>query len=377
MGRIYFDHNASSPLRPEARAAMLSALEAGGNPSSVHTEGRKARAVIENARETVAGLMGVRLEDVIFTSGGTEAANTLLQPLGDGATLLLGATEHPCVAHGHRFAAGRVRELEVDADGVADLAGLERLLDESGTRTVVAIQAANNETGVLQPFEKIAALTRAAGASFICDAVQMAGRLPLDAASLGADAFTLSAHKFGGPKGIGAIILSAGGMQVEPLIRGGKQERGTRHGTENVPGVAGMAAALEAAVTNIKSTSAAMLELRNRLEAGLKRISPDAVIIGEAAWRLPNTVLFAVPGLSSETLLMSFDLAGVALSAGSACSSGKIARSPVLAAMKVPDELAAAALRVSLGWTTAAADVEEFLGIWQTVYSRLKGRAAA
>ncbi len=356
---------------------MLSALDAGGNPSSVHTEGRNARAVIENARETVARLMGVRPQDVIFTSGGTEAANTLLQPRGEGAMLLLGATEHPCVAHGHRFAADRVQVLEVDADGVVDLAGLERRLHESGTQTAVAIQAANNETGVLQPVEKIAGLTRAAGALFICDAVQMAGRLPLDAASLGADAFTLSAHKFGGPKGVGAIILGNGGLLVEPLVRGGKQERGGRHGTENVPGIAGMAAALEAAATDIESTSAAMMELRNRLEAGVRCISPDAVIIGEAARRLPNTTLFAVPGLSSETLLMSFDLASVALSAGSACSSGKIARSPVLAAMKVPDELVSSTLRVSLGWTTAAADVEEFLGVWQTVYNRLKGRAAA
>jgi cysteine desulfurase len=377
MGRIYFDHNASSPLRPEARAAMLFALDAGGNPSSVHTEGRNARAVVESARETVARLMGVRPENVIFTSGGTEAANTLLQPQGAGAVLLPGAAEHPCVLRGHRFPADRVHVLDVNANGEVDLAGLERRLSVAGAPAVIAVQAANNETGVLQPVEKIAALARAAGALFICDAVQMAGRLPLDAASLGADAFTLSAHKFGGPKCVGAIILGNGSLPVEALIRGGKQERGSRHGTENVSGIAGMAAALEAAVAGIETAVPAMMELRGRLEAGLKRISPGAVIIGEAARRLPNTSMFAVPGLTSETLLMSFDLAGVALSAGSACSSGKISRSPVLAAMNVPDELASAALRVSLGWTTVGADVDQFLGVWQTVYSRLNGRAAA
>jgi cysteine desulfurase len=376
MGRIYLDHNASSPLRPEARAAMLAAMESCGNPSSVHAEGRKARAMIENARDTVAQLMHVRPQDVIFTSGGTEAANTLLQPKL-GTRLLAGATEHSCVLNGHRFLQDSVQILTVDRNGVLDLAALKCSLKESGIQAVVAVQAANNETGVLQPAAEIAALTRATGAAFICDAVQMAGRLPLNAETLPADAFTLSAHKFGGPKGIGAIILCRGELPVEALVRGGKQERGLRHGTENAAGITGMAAALNMAVSEIPTGTIAMMELRNRLETGLMAISPNAVIFGAEAERLPNTVAFGVPGLAQETLLMAFDLAGVAISAGSACASGRIARSPVLQAMQVPDDLAGAALRVSLGWSSTAACVDALLNAWDTIYRRMKGRTAA
>ncbi len=386
---VYLDHNASSPLRPEAKLAMLSALEKAGNPSSLHSEGRAARDLVESSRERIAALLGVPARSIVFTSGGTEAANWLLRPtLATGhsfETLVLLPTEHACVLEGHGFAAESVVRLAVDADGRVRISetgeGVELVAEASegcaplspGRSMLLAVQAANNETGVIQPLD---ALSRS-GAVWVCDITQAIGRLPLDATRIGADMLFFSAHKFGGPKGVGAAIILNDSVQPEPLMRGGGQEFRRRSGTENVAGIAGMAAALECAVSEADAFAVRAMTLRTRLEDGLRDIAPDAVIFGEHSPRLPNTTCYAAPGLSAETLLMAFDLEGVAVSSGSACSSGKVSPSHVLAAMGVPRDLARAAIRVSTGWTTTSGDIERFLDVWRKIYGRLRHRAAA
>ena len=294
-GRTYLDWNATAPLRPEAREAMLAALDLVGNPSSVHAEGRKARALIEDAREAIARRLRVRPGDVFFTSGATEGAAWVLTPntarRGNRtaiAALLVGATEHACVLQGHRFPAERVETLGVDAEGTIDLARAGgppcRLTGRHGEAGImVAVQAANNETGVLQPTRDIAELTRAAGAVLVCDAVQLAGRAACDADAIGADVLILSSHKLGGPKGVGAVVLVGDRVQPEPLIRGGGQERRQRSGTENVAGIAGFAAAFEAAMAETDAFAAEAARLQQRLEAGLRAIRPDTVVFGEGA----------------------------------------------------------------------------------------------
>jgi cysteine desulfurase len=386
---VYLDHNASSPLRPEAKLAMLSALEKAGNPSSLHSEGRAARDLVESSRERIATVFGVPARSIVFTSGGTEAASWLLRPaLATGhrfETLVLSPTEHACVLEGHGFAAESVVRLAVDAGGRVRMSetgeGVQLMAEASesgapislGRSSLLAVQAANNETGVIQPLE---ALSRS-GAVWACDITQAIGRLPLDAARTGADMLFFSAHKFGGPKGVGAAIILNDAVQPEPLMRGGGQEFRRRSGTENVAGIAGMAAALACAVGEADALAARAMTLRARLEDGLRDIAPDAVIFGEHSPRLPNTTCYAVPGLSAETLLMAFDLEGIAVSSGSACSSGKVSPSYVLAAMGVPRDLAKAAIRISSGWTTASGDIERFLDVWRKIYGRLRHRAAA
>lgn len=371
--RAYLDHNATSPLRPEARDAMIAALEVVGNPSSVHAEGRSARSVVERARETIAAVFGVRPQAVTFTSGGTEAANWLLMPGADGsASLLAGVTEHACVLRGHRFAPENVRRLPVDEAGLVR----QPALSGEGAQ-IVAIQAANNETGVIQPVAELAALAHEAGAFFICDAVQAIGRAPFDEALRQTDAFFLSAHKFGGPKGVGAAVILNDAFRPEPIVRGGGQEKRLRAGTENVAGIAGLAAALEAANRGAPEFEARSREWQGRLEAGIRNIAEDAVIFGEAAPRLANTTCFAIPGMTAQTALIALDLAGAAVSSGSACSSGKVEASHVLDAMGVPPHLSNAAIRVSTGWTTAAADIDKFLTVLAGLYGNLhKARAA-
>ncbi|MBI4724840.1 MAG: cysteine desulfurase [Rhodomicrobium sp.] len=372
-GRVYLAHNATSPLRSEARDAMIAALDCIGNPSSIHAEGRAARAIIEDARETVARVFGVKPSNVYFASGGTEAANWLLQPQEEGQTLAAGAVEHPCVLSGHRFPADRVRIIPVSQDGVLDLAAFEAAISPGA---VAAIQVANNETGIIQPLEDVARLTRAKGATLICDAVQAVGRLPLRDLEP-ADVFFLSAHKFGGPKGVGAAILKGSSFSPQPLIKGGGQERRQRSGTENVPGIAGLAAALEAAVFEQAAFAAHAKALQHELESGLRAAAPDAVIFGERTRRLPNTTCFAIPGKSAGTLLIAFDLEGIAISSGSACSSGKAERSHVLEAMGVAQGLSGGAIRVSSGWTTAKADIERFLTALSKICSGRQARHAA
>jgi cysteine desulfurase len=388
-GRTYLDWNATAPLRPEARAAMLGALDLTGNPSSVHAEGRKARAMIEDAREAIARRLHVRPADVFFTSGATEGAAWALTPNvqrrgGKAAlsVLMAGATEHACVLQGHRFPAERVEILSVDAQGVVDLGALGTRLADVAKRhgeaaVMVAVQAANNETGVVQPTRAIAQLTQAVGAAFVCDAVQLAGRAPCDAEAIGADVLILSSHKLGGPKGVGAVVLASDRAQPEPLIRGGGQERRQRSGTENVAGIAGFAAALEAAITETQVFAGEAAQHRQRLEAGLRAILPDTTIFGERAQRLPNTSCFAVPAIAAETALIALDLDGVAVSSGSACSSGKVGRSHVLDAMGVDATLAKGAIRVSTGPATTAADIDAFLYAWTKINSRPATRKVA
>jgi cysteine desulfurase len=376
--RSYFDWNATAPLRAEAKEALAQALARSGNPSSVHAEGRAARAVVEQAREQVAALVNARSGDVFFTSSGTEANMLALTPEIETpaerrprSRLLLSAIEHVSVRAGGRFPRAEIEELPVDADGRLDLAALSAAVARA-PRALVSLMLANNETGVIEPVAQAAVIVHAAGGLLHVDAVQAAGRIACDIDALGADLLTLSAHKIGGIKGVGALIRKNDDIHIaNPLIRGGGQERGMRAGTENVAGIVAFGAAAAFARRNRDAEAAHMLALRNLLETGLAAISPRAVIFGAGAERLPNTTLFAAPGMKAETAVIAFDLEGVAVSSGAACSSGKVQPSHVLAAMGVSPSLTRGAVRVSLGWSTTAADVEMFLGAWRKLASAL------
>ncbi len=383
--RTYLDYNATAPLRPEAAEAVTRALTLPGNPSSVHAEGRAARAAVEAARDAVAALVGARPDDVVFTSGGSEAANLVLSPgfrrAGEarGADrLFVSATEHACVLEGHRFPQETVEHIPVDADGVVDLAWLaQRLAAIAPARALVSIHLANNETGVIQPVAEAADLVRARGGLIHADAVQAAGRVAVDMAALGVDALSLSAHKLGGPKGAGALVLASEAYDLDRLVRGGGQERGRRAGTENVAGIAGFGAAAAAAAAELAPEATRQAGLRDRFEAAILGLCPTALVVGARAPRLPNTVLFATPGLRAETALIAFDLAGVALSSGSACSSGKVRRSHVLTAMGLPPDLADGALRLSIGRETTEQAVEIVAAAYERALAALhRGYAA-
>jgi cysteine desulfurase len=381
--RTYLDWNATAPLRPEARAAVQSALEAVGNPSSIHAEGRAARRLIEAARVQVAALVGTDARNVVFTSGGTEANALALTPTAgpDGAVcerLLVSAIEHPSVLAGGRFPSTAVERLPVTDDGLVDLAALKRRLADDARPVLVSLMLANNETGVIQPVSEAAHLVHEAGSLLHVDAVQAAGRIPCDISALGADLLTLSGHKIGAPKGVGALIRHAALRSVpDPLIRGGGQERGARAGTENVAGIAGFGAAAAAALRGLAAERTRMVTLRERLELSLRAASPQAIIFSVHAERLPNTTLFAVPGVKAETAVIAFDLEGVAVSSGAACSSGKVQPSHVLAAMGVPPALARGAVRVSLGAATTESDVVRFIDAWIKVSRGLLNQAEA
>jgi cysteine desulfurase len=376
LRRAYLDHNATTALCPAARGAMVAALTHAGNASSVHREGRAARARLEAAREAVAHFVKTQPKNVYFASGATEAANLVLTPEleldGNKAPfdlLLVSAAEHACVLQGHRFPAAKVEKLPLTPRGVFDLGALDAALARhTGARVLLALQAANNETGVLQPVAEAAARVHAAGGALVCDAVQAAGKSACDFAALGADVLVLSAHKIGGPQGVGALCFARDRHHIgSTIVRGGGQERGLRAGTENVAAIAGFAAAVgavtEAGLREIKRLAA----LRDRLEQDVLAIAPDAVFFGAPTQRLPNTTNFAVPGLSAEVLLMALDLEGVAVSSGSACSSGKVKRSHVLEAMNVPSALADGAIRVSFGWSSEEDDVD----IFRTAFSKV------
>ncbi len=358
---IYLDANATEPLRPAARDAVLAALEVTGNPSSVHAAGRAARRLLEDARELLAARFGGRAADLVFTSGGTEADALAVHALGQGRRLIVGATEHDAV----RAAAVGAVVLPVDTDGVADLEVLARLLKEGPA--LVCLMLANNETGTLQPIVEAAALCRAAGALLHVDGVQAAGRIAVDFAALGADSLALSSHKLGGPAGVGALLLSAAAAALmRPLIAGGGQERGRRGGTQPVAAIAGFAAAAGA-------SGCVLGPLRDAAESAA--VAAGAVAVGAGAARLPNTSCLALPGVRAETQVIALDLAGIAVSAGAACSSGKVARSHVLEAMGL-GSLAGEAIRVSLPWNATAADVQAFADAYQSMAARLASRAA-
>lgn len=384
--RIYLDHNATSPLRPEARAAMLDALDAGGNASSVHADGRAARARLEAARAEVARLAGATPRGVVFTSGATEAAALALHPMveiGGQAkpcgVLLMSAVEHPAVLRGHRFPADAVEILPVDGDGRLDLAALDAALARhgaAGRRVMLALMAANNETGVIPPVAAAARLVHAADGIVFCDAVQAAGRIPLDMAALGADFLALSAHKLGGPPGAGALVAAGPDHRTAPLIAGGGQERNRRAGTENGPAIAGFGAAAAAARTALASEAARLAALRDLLEREVLAAVDGAQVIAPGASRLPNTSLITFPGLRAETLVIALDLAHISVSAGSACSSGKVGASHVLAAMGLPEDRAAGAIRLSLGWSSTREDVEGAVAAVRRVVPQLRSRSS-
>lgn len=367
--RIYLDHNATTPLRPEAAAAISDAMHTCGNPSSVHAAGRRARRIIEDAREKVAALAGATSAEVVFTSGGTEANALALGGFGPRRRLV-STVEHASVA----AAAGNAAAIPVDRDGIVRLDRLDAMLAAAAEPALVSVMAANNETGVIQPIAEVATVCRRHGALLHCDAVQAAGRMAVDRREMGVHLLSLSAHKLGGPAGIGALIVDAS-LSLQPLLRGGGQERGRRAGTENLLGIAGFGAAAARACT--LPDAARLTLLRDRLERRLRAACPSAPVFGTAAPRLPNTTCIAMPGVAAETQVIAFDLAGIAVSAGAACSSGRVARSNVLAAMAIGDDLASSAIRVSLGWTTGEADVERFLAVWTNVYARMAGRGPA
>jgi len=372
MNRAYLDYNATAPLRPEARAAVLAALDRVGNASSIHGEGRAARKLVEAARTEVAALVGAAPGNVTFTGGGTEANVTVLtpewtlagRPLGI-ERLLVSAVEHVSVIAGGRFPAGTVEQIPVDGDGVVRLDALRDMLARPG-KALVSVMVANNETGVVQPLPEVAQLAREAGALLHADAIQAAGRMPLDIQVLGADVLTLSAHKIGGPQGVGAIVTAGGALAFRPLLAGGGQERRNRAGTENVAGIAGFGAAAGAALSGLGAT-AGLAVLRDQLadiarESGLK-----VTVFGANAPRLPQTLCLGIDGISAETLVIALDLEGIAASSGSACSSGKVAPSHVLAAMGVPERLAKGAIRLSLGWDSRPEDIHLFSTAWRRV----------
>ena len=373
--RVYLDWNATTPLRPEAKAAMAAAWDISGNPSSVHAEGRQARRLVEEARASISAAVGGRPQDVIFSSGGTEANALALTPgLRRGAgqpaeRLLVSAIEHTSVLSGGRFPAETIATIKVTPSGVVDLGHLRALLHD-GPPALVSVMLANNETGAIQPVAEVAEIVHAAGGLLHVDAIQALGKLPFDIRSMGADLVTLSAHKIGGPKGVGALVLAADVQGLEPLLRGGGQELGRRAGTENVAGIAAFGAAAKAAKGLLEGNAAHLRALRDSLEQGLRQTRGMIVFSGDAR-RLPNTTLFTVPGLKAETAVIGFDLAGIAVSSGSACSSGKVQPSHVLAAMGLGRDLAQGAVRLSLGWSTSQTDIDMTLEAWRTLANTL------
>lgn len=383
--RTYLDWNATAPLLPAAREAVIAALDLAGNPSSVHGEGRAARMLVEAARRDVAALVGAAPANVVFTSGATEAANLVLTPdFRMGRTPLavgrlhVSAIEHPAVREGGRFAAGQVETIPVTHDGIVDLAALEALLaghDKVLGLPMVAVMLANNETGIVQPMKAAAEIVHRHGGLLVVDAVQAVGRVPVDIAALDADFLILSSHKLGGPKGAGALVARGEVLMPAPLVRGGGQEKGHRSGTENPAALAGFAAAARAAADDLAGRNARIAALRECIETGLRQAASDVIVHGADVERLPNTCFFSLPGLKSETGQIAFDLEGIALSAGSACSSGKVGESHVLAAMGFDAGLGA--LRVSLGAATDAGDVERFLAALGRVVARLRRAEAA
>ena len=381
--RAYLDHNATTPLHPSAREAMIAALDRYGNPSSVHAEGRAARLLIDRARGDVAAMVGCLNEDVVFTSCGTEALNIALSPAfgsedGGCDILLISGGEHAAVTAGHRFGE-RSELLPMDAAGTLDLAALAAALNrQGGRRVMLALQAANNETGVLQPVRAAADLVHAHGGIVVCDAVQAAGKVVCDVEALGADAVVISAHKFGGPKGIGALCFGRSRHHLRSgVVRGGGHERGLSAGTENVIGIAGFGAVCRSAMERVAADDGRHVRLRGAIEGHVLDVCADAVVFGRDAPRLPNTVCFAAPGCDAQTLMMSLDLAGVSVSAGSACASGRIEPSRVLTAMGVGPDLATNALRVSTGWTTGEDDVEMFARAFAAALTTMSRGAGA
>ncbi|HUB96089.1 MAG TPA: cysteine desulfurase family protein [Stellaceae bacterium] len=363
----YLDWNATAPVLPEVAAAMAEALARCGNPSSVHRWGRATRRAVEEARLDVAALVGAAPQDILFTSGGTEANQTALR--GFDRRVLVSAIEHDSVR-----AVPGATVIPVTGDGQVDLGALDRMLAAETRPALVSIMLANNETGVIQPVAEAARIAKKHGALFHSDAVQAAGRLPLSTAALGADLLTLSAHKIGGPQGVGALVVRPD-LDLAPLIAGGGQERGRRAGTENVAGIVGFGIAARQAARHIDN-QARIARLRDEAERRLLALAPDAQVFGAPVPRVANTLCLSMPRVPAATQIMALDLAGVMVSAGAACSSGKLRRSPVLEAMGVAEADADCAIRISLGWSTEAADIDHLVEAWGALYQRTRAKAA-
>lgn len=366
----YLDWNANAPMRPEAIDAVSEALALAGNPSSVHGYGRRARQAVNAAREAVARLVNAAPEEVIFTSGGTEANNLALRGFPN-RRVAVSAIEHESGLAAATAVDGS--RIPVTAAGIVDLDALEEMLVADARPALVSVMFANNETGVVQPAVDVARIAHRHGALFHCDAVQGPGKLPVDFRALDADLMTISAHKIGGPMGTGALILRSD-LAIEPLLKGGGQERGRRGGTENFPGIVGFGAAALAACA--MEGMAAIAKLRDEAERRLMALAPDTMVFGGGAPRLPNTLCIAMPRVPSATQVIALDLAGVMVSAGAACSAGKVTRSHVLEAMGVPGEMLECAIRISLGWSTSAADIDQLVEAWGALYARTRASAA-
>lgn len=379
---IYADYNATAPVRPEAKIVMMAALDAGANPSSVHGPGRAARKLLETARSQVAVAIGARAQDVVFTSGGTEAnalaLNGVVAKLDSKCTLLVSAIEHEAVIKNAGYAGVAVETAYVTPHGMLDLDWLrDRLakwnVERDGT-PILALMLANNETGVIQPVMEAATLVREAGGLTHCDAVQGLGKIMVNAGLLGVDYLALSAHKVGGPQGVGALWVRSG-APLKPVLFGGGQERSLRSGTENLSGIAGFGAATEAAIRDMPMLQA-LAAGRDAMEARL--VSEAGVtVFGQDTERLAQTSNFAIPGFRAETQVMAMDLAGIAVSSGSACSSGKVKRSLVLAAMGTADDLADSAIRLSFGWNTQSTDFDAAADAWLKAATRAVGKLNA
>ena len=371
---IYLDYNATAPLRPEAREAMVRAWDVGGNPSSVHATGRAARAIVEQSRSEVAALIGGMVSTVVFTSGGTEAnALAIESALAAGAKrLIIGAIEHESVLETAKASGMAVEILPVTSEGIVDLAWLKARLDSwdlADGKPFVALMLANNETGILQPVLEASVLVRAADGWLHVDAVQAAGKIDVDSRVLGADTLAVSAHKLGGPQGVGALTFGPRATLVRRQ-HGGGQERGRRAGTENVAGIAGFGAAAKAAMADTSDHAAWRDAAADQIR------SLGGIVIGETSTRLPNTLCVAMPEQTADLQVMALDLAGFRVSAGSACSSGKVKASHVLTAMGL-DHVAGCAIRVSGGWATTEADWKAFVQAWSNLQSQARQRAAA
>jgi cysteine desulfurase len=378
QSRIYLDHNATSPLRPESREEMVAALDHRfANPSSLHEEGRAARALVEIARERVAALVSVSKKEVVFTSGGSEAISAAVRGVCDRAPaglrrIVVGCTEHSAVLEAARLAERQGFEtvrVGCDRDGRIDSAEFLRAVDR-GT-ALAALQWANNETGVVQPVDEVGRGCRANGVAFLVDAVQAAGKVTLDPQRAYADLMAISSHKLGGPPGTGALLVREG-IALSPLVCGGAQEMRRRGGTEALAAIAGFGAAARAALARLPRETERLLRMRAKLETRLRRRYSEIRFHGQAAPRLPNTVNFALPGISGETLAIALDLAGVAVSTGSACASGAVEPSHVIRAMGYDEAEARGAVRLSLGWNTAAEEVDRFLELLPRVVEQVR-----
>jgi cysteine desulfurase len=372
--RIYLDFNASAPSKPEVIEVVHAAMVAGGNASSVHTRGREAHKAVDDARANVAKLINCRPDEVIFTSCGTESNNFAL--MGANVTAIaISAIEHDSTLAAAQASGKPWLSLPVDGDGLVKLDVLDDILDKTQPPFLISVMLANNETGVLQPIIEIAEKVHRRGGLLHCDAIQAAGKVPVDFAALGADMLSLSAHKLAGPQGVGALIVRKG-LEMQPHMVGGGQEMRRRSGTENVPGIVGFGRAAELAHEDVESRTR-IAGLRDALEEKIAAISPDSTFFSGRVARLPNTSNFTMPGVDGATQVMALDLEGIGVSSGAACASGKVANPRVQMAMGAGEDLAGSAIRVSLGPTTRQEDIDRLVAAWQRLWERTQSSRAA